>query len=241
MRTLNLIISALCVSAFLGCAPEPQTPRDTRFLNTQEKIALCISQNCETLNIDRGDMEDFSELAALTHVRALRMSWTDFDDLNDIAAMPQLEELHVSSTQLRDLNGLDAFPMLRVLHVQWNSELDDFSPIGGVTTLTELALGGNDVGDMAFVANLSNLDGLSLVNGTVSSFEALRSHPNLSRLDLEATDMPADISPLLSIPGLKMVSIRNVGHTAAQKAVFDELRAKGVVVEDIQDAVVVIC
>ena len=237
-----LFLSAIAVFALSACQKETvRTANEARIIETQSKIGDCADVRCETLNIDRGLLEDFSLVASLPHVTALRMSWTDFDDLADIQSMTQLRELHISSTEITSLEGIDTFQNLNILHVQWNREVQDFTPIGKLESLTELALGGNNVGDMEFVENLINLDGLSLVNGTVTSFEALRGHPNLSRLDLEMTVLPDDISPLLTIPNLKQVSIRAGGRSEVQNAILDQLRARGVEVEDILEAVVVIC
>lgn len=166
------------------------------------KLADCIATSCETLNIDRGDLANFSVVAEMGHVTALRMSWTDFDDLADIAPMRQLRELHISSTQVSDLSGLNAFQNLDILHLQWSRGVTDFSPLAGMTSVTELALGGNDVGEMAYVAALTNLDGLSLTSSKISSMTALIGHPSLTRLDIEMATLPEDISALLTGPNL---------------------------------------
>lgn len=242
MRTITkfcIIIGILIGIAGCNTAPDPEAQR---LLETREKITLCAAEQCETLNIDRGDLEDYTILNQLPHVTALRASWTDFDDLNDLSGMPQLRELHVSSTDVHNLQPLTLFPELEVLHIQWDSKITDFTPLGQATSLTELALGGMNLGDLSYLADLSSLDGLSLRSATLTSFEGLRGHPALTRLDLEYSNLSDDIDVLLTIPGLKQVSIiSDGGRTQAQQAVFDALRAKGVQVDDILDAVVVIC
>lgn len=241
LHSLTTSAAALAFLAACQSAPDAPVVQMTRIEHTQETIAACVAVSCARLNIDSGDLPDFAVIADLSHVTALRASWTDFDDLNDITAMTQLTELHLSSTQLTDLTGLSAFPNLDILHLQWNREVDDFLPIGGLTTLTELALGGNDVGDMPYVAELTNLDGLSLTSATVSSLTALIGHPTLTRLDLEMTKLPEDISALLTIPNLAVVSLTPSRLTDRQMVVVKELRAKGVQVDEIPEVVVVIC
>jgi len=234
---------AFAFGVLIGCQPATEEPtgQDARIAQTEAKVSNCAESRCTTLNIDRGALPDFAVLGGLDHMTALRASWTDFDDLADLALLTGLKELHVSSTQVADLSGLAAFPALEMLHVQWSRNITDFSPIGEVTTLTELALGGNDVGDMDFVANLTNLDGLSLTSATVSSMAALTGHPSLSRLDLEMATLPADIAALLTVPNLTVVSITPERMTEAQMIVVEALRAKGVRVDEIPEVVVVIC
>lgn len=243
MKYFSKLAYSLPLALLLACqntTTTPQTPYD-RIGVTENTIAECATTACKTLNLDSGDLPDFSVIATMDHVTALRMSWTDFDDLADIAAMQNLRELHISSTQISDLSGLSAFRQLDILHVQWSRNVTDFSPIGRVTTLTELALGGNDVGDMPYVAALTNLDGLSLTSSTVSDMGALANHPTLSRLDLEMATLPDDISALLSIPNLRLVSVTPERLTDEHMAVVQALRAKGVQVDEIAEAVVVIC
>lgn len=241
MRSVFCAIFA--AGLLIGCqtAPTEQSPSEQRLAQTQQTIAECRETACTALNIDRGALEDFALLSTLDHVTALRMSWTDFSDLSDIAPMTQLTELHISSTQVTDLSALTAFENLTLLHIQWSQNVTDFAPVGQLTTLTELALGGNDVGDMAFVSQLRNLDGLSLTSSKVSSMAALIGHPTLSRLDLEMTQLPDDISALLTIPNLQVVSITPERMSDAQMVVVNALRAKGVRVDEIPEVVVVIC
>ena len=244
LLTLRAALALIAFGILCACqstSPSQQSATERRIATTETEIATCITDTCERLNIDRGHLSDFSVLGDLTHVTALRMSWTDFADLNDITAMNQLRELHISSTQISDLSALSAFPDLDILHLQWSSQVEDFSPITQIPSLKELALGGNNMGDMAFVAQLRDLDGLSLIDGSVTSLEALRDHPTLSRLDVRGADLPDDFSALLTMPNLKMVSISVGSRTETQKQVIDELKARGVVVEEILDAVVVIC
>lgn len=238
--TLSLIAFGILCACQSTSGPE-LSATERRIATTETEIATCIAVTCDRLNIDRGHLSDFSVLGELTHVTALRMSWTDFSDLGDITAMSQLRELHISSTQISDLSGLSAFPDLDILHLQWSKNVEDFTPITKIPFLKELALGGNDMGDLAFIADLHDLDGLSLIDGSATSLEGLRNHPSLSRLDLGRTDLPDDFSALLTMPNLKMVSITAVVRTDAQKQVIDELKARGVVVDEIPDIVVTIC
>ncbi|MCF2871921.1 hypothetical protein L0664_12655 [Octadecabacter sp. G9-8] len=241
--SFRFLLPTTAIAFLIGCQPaiNAASPAEQRILATEAKLTDCIMERCKLLNIDRGDLDDFSMLADLDHVQALRMSWTDFLDLNDIAPMTQLRELHISSTQVSDLSGLAAFENLDILHLQWSTEASDLSPIGNLTPLTELALGGNSVGDMDFVASLINLDGLSLTSSKISSMAALIGHPSLSRLDLEMAQLPEDISALLTIPNLRVVSITPTRLTDRQMVVVDALRAKGVQVDEIPEVVVVIC
>jgi len=209
----------------------PQTTREQRLAISSQQILDCDASRCGLLNLDSMLVDDYTQIADMTHVTALMASFSDFDDLADIAPMGQLTELHVGQTLMTDLGGLSRFPNLTLLHVQDNNSVESFAPIGQLSKLEELAIGGNNLGDMDFLRDLSRLRSLSIVNARFTSLEALRGHPNLVELDLDENRVPDDISALLTIPNLERLTIELASLNQEQRAVVDQLEAKGVAID----------
>lgn len=239
----SFLISVTAVAVLGGCQMQdtgPQvTTREERLQIAQDVIQNCERSRCQLLNLDSKLVEDYAQVARLDHVTSLMASFSEFNDLGAIAPMTQLTELHIGYTQLVDISGLSAFPNLRLLHVQGNAQVSDFSVIGRMQTLEELAIGRNDLGNAGFLRNLRRLKSLSLDGADISSLEALRGHPTLEVLDLTNADLPADLSVLRSIANLREVSVAEWDLTPQQKAIMDALSAQGVNV--MYAPVVIVC
>lgn len=238
-----ILLSATAIALLTGCqmqAPEDDSSaRERRLINSQNIIQSCELSRCQLLNLDSQLVLDYAQIAGFSHVSELMASYSDFDDLDAIAPMTQLRELHIGSTRLTDLSGLSNFPNLRLLHVQSNFQVTDFSAIGRLSNLEELAVGVNDLGDARFLRNLRRLQTLSLEDADLTSLEALRNHPTLQDLDIIGATLPDDISVLTTIPNLRKISITDWSLSDAQKAVIAQLEARGVNVE--LQAVMIVC
>lgn len=232
-------LPALALLAACQMTTQPQiTTREDRIAVGLDVISACARTQCRRLNLDSQLIEDYAIITPLTHVTAFMASYSDFNDLAAISAMIQLRELHIGATQIDDLDGVSNFPDLTLLHAQQLNNVSDFSPVAQLTSLTELAIGGNDLGDMAFLRGMANLTDLNLDYAEIDSLDVLRRLPKLERLDLNEVTLPEDISTLLHIQNLKAVSVSEWFLTDTQIIVLDDLRARGVDVQ-IENAVIV--
>lgn len=239
LRTI-LLTTSFALLAACQMTDQPQvTTAEERLAMSQETINTCALTECGRLNLDGQLVADYGQVAEMSHVTAFMASYSNFNDLSDISSMSQLRELHIGATQISDLDGLRNFPNLTLLHLQWSNNVSDLTPIGQLTQLTELAIGGYDVGDMAFLQGLRNLKSLNLENTEVTSLRALRAHPSLEEIDLVEAQLPDDISALTTIPNLKVVSVTEWNLSDPQKAVIEQLRARGV--EIILEVAIVAC
>tara|TARA_R110000850_G_scaffold36863_1_gene97103 strand:+ start:112 stop:825 length:714 start_codon:yes stop_codon:yes gene_type:complete len=190
-------------------AEERQAERDAVALTRgNAALADCIVSQCEVLDIGGMRLEDYTAINALTHVKVLMASHTDFDDLGDISGMRQLTELHISNTKILDLTGLASFPHLSVLHFEYALPDVDISPIGRLTSLTELAIGGlSETSDLSFIRNLRRLENLVARWGLgTADISFLRRHPSLRIVEIDAR-LPEDQSALLTMPRLDAIRL----------------------------------
>ncbi len=242
LRLPALALSGLLLSA---CQMETGTPpisfeemQAARLAQSMAAVEACRASECGRLDLDSGLMEDYGVIADMTHVTALMMSFTDFETLGDIAAMTQLRELHIGVTRVSNIDGIGALSGLKLLHIQDNP-IDDYTPLAALRGLEELAMGNSEAGDLRYLSGLRRLRALNLDNAAIDSFEGLRGHPSLQTLDLVDAALPADLSPLLSIPNLREVTVSDFSLSPEQQAVIDQLAARGV--EIVAISVVVVC
>lgn len=232
------VFFGLPVGFLAGCVAQPSWQEQNQ-ANREAALATCIDTGCNVLDINGMAMEDYGQLALLTHVTDLMMSRTGLASLSDLATMDQLVGLHISGTDITSLEGIDSFPNLRLLHAQYLPGVD-LSPLARLNRLEELAVGGSDFLGLSFVAEMRGLERLNVVYGTrVQDLSPLANHPNLQRLDLDV-GCDVDLSPLLSIPNLAGIHLYTAcGVSEAQEAVLTALRDRDV--EVTQAAQVVVC
>ena len=239
---LRLIALPATLSLLMSCQMtdpgSPTTTREQRLVLGQTVIDDCVRSECGRLNLDSQLVEDYSQVAALTHVTSFMASYTDFSDLSDIAAMSQLRELHIGQSGVRDLSGLSSFPNLRLLHAQGLSDAT-YDEIAQLVQLEELAVGRASLTDLSFLTPLRRLKALNLDNATIGSFAGLAGHPSIERLSLNGAVLPDDISGLRSMRNLKQISVIPDNLSDDQRDVIDDLNARGVEVMFIVVAVVV--
>ena len=239
---LRFIALPAALSLLMSCqmtdTGSTTTTREDRLVLGQSVIDDCVRSECGRLNLDSQLVEDYTQVATLTHVTAFMSSYTDFSDLSDIAAMTQLRELHIGQTQVSDLSGLSNFPNLTLLHAQGLS-VESYAAIGQLRRLEELALGRADVGDLSFLRGLRNLKNLNLDNSEISSMAVLRNNASIERLDLVDATLPDDISALRSMRKLNTISISAWSLTEDHQAVIAALRSAGVTV--LVEAAIIVC
>lgn len=238
-RPFATIAAAYVASmTLISCVPEgPATTMPTGAERGAAIFAECVATQCKTLNLDGTSLEDYSTLGGLDHVTALMISYTDFGDLSDIAEMDQLTELHIGHTPLADLSGLSAFPNLRLLHAQYLREVSDYSAIGRLGGLEELVFGGRWVSDISFVSSLHSLRALDISYTTTTDLSPLSGLHSLEVVEIGEAPV-ADLSPLLDLPNLKQIGIALGGRSDALLAQIEELRDRGVEVNELNYIVV---
>lgn len=235
--------AGLSFGALVACMPVEEV-RDYSYGEGQ--LAACTATSCARLDLDRGALPDYTQLAALSHVTALMISHTDFANLADIAPMTQLTELHIGLTNATDLTGLSAFQNLALLHIQGVAP-ESWEPLAQLTGLRELAIGHRELTDLTFITASPQLRRLRIFSaGDGASFEGLGRHRGLREIELN-TDSFTDLSPLLNLPNLRTLSISVAQWDYARGLYADDqnadvirrLKARGVRV--IVDEIIVMC
>ena len=128
-----------------------------------------------------------------------------------VGEMATLTQLVARNANISDLTGLEHAHNLKQLDLgsEWvrdegyvnSNAVSNFSPILGLTNLTELNLGFNNITDISALASLTNLIELDLENNSVSDISAVARLTNLTSLFLGYNDI-TDISALADLTNL---------------------------------------
>ena len=124
----------------------------------------------------------------------------------------KVKELSTWDESIKSIDGLENFKNLTKLSVLY-SKISDFTPIAGLTKLTDLWLGDLmnsvdlslchlEISDLSFLTNLTKLEHLSLINCGVSNLEPLTKLPKLAWLEVSRNPLGKNIETVTKIENL---------------------------------------
>lgn len=140
----------------------------------------------------------------LTGLHFLYLGKGDYDDLSPIASLTHLETLVAFANNVRDIRPLEKMTMLDQLDLS-RTPVADLSPIAQLKNVTELSLDDTQVRDLTPLAGYAKLQTLSIKRTLVSDLSPLRDLKKLKRLSIGGTTI-SDTSALQTLVagGLKI-------------------------------------
>lgn len=179
----------------------------------------------ETFLSDHGEgITDLTGLECWTTLEYLRLGSATSEPLTDlgpIAGLVRLRELDASCSEVTDLSPLRRKPALRFATLENYSNcrsavpLSDLSPLGGLTSLERLWLGGRPLGSLEPLAGLGRLTDLVVVAADVADVSPLAELTSVERLVLSDNAI-TDLSLLGELPNL--FDLRLPGNAGLQLA-----------------------
>ncbi|WP_418750784.1 leucine-rich repeat domain-containing protein [Frisingicoccus sp.] len=109
---------------------------------------------------------------------------------------------------IEDISGLEYAVNLTELNLSGNAKLKNINALANLANLENLSLGSTSVSDIDALSGLTNLKQLNLAGTSVSDMEVLANFTNLRELSLNNTSV-SDISVLLKLPYLKRLVLDN--------------------------------
>lgn len=160
----------------------------------------------EELSLRDNHIQDAAPLENLVHLRDLDLSQNPIKngELFFLDNLTKLEELNLRETGVRDIAFLESMEMLTYLNLHSNPDIQDVSPIGGLTKLQTLIIPNVHLGEnIEVIGDLSALQRLNVRNTGIEDLSvlaalmeqgALQDH---NELDKEATvDLAENPIPL---------------------------------------------
>jgi internalin A len=122
--------------------------------------------------------------------------------------MLKLKSLEGNYRYISNLTGLEYALNLEQLSMHQN-DINDLSPIAGLTKLRELSIGYNYISDISMLPKLINLEVIAMYSNQVSDITPLADMNNLRLLELSCNPI-TDFSPIYNLKNLKHLSLSSI-------------------------------
>ena len=168
-------------------------------------VKLDISLKVGSSVIER----DLSPLAGCTALRNLWLKGSIVEDIEFVSGLLCLETLDVSQTGIDNIDCLTNLKSLRELCLNHNYEIEDITPISGLTSLERLGLSGNKIKDISPISKLVYLKDLDISKNRIEDITPLSTLTSLVVLIISDNELIQNLTPIAGIDTLKRVYITN--------------------------------
>ena len=208
-------------------------------IDEEREALLAQEENLKTLWISGDEVSDLSFLGQIPNLETLFLAGWDPDEIGPLPdSLPSLKSIIVVILEMEDLNSLGDQPHLEELtlfgcDLAEDSATLDLSALARHPKLETLCLRFCPAADLSALELLPHLNWLALPLSTTQEQleQVVRTHPDLSVLELIEPEGISDLTPLTELRNLKALL---VGSTAPPDPLFslDNLEYLAVVVEN---------
>ena len=184
--------------------------------------------NVDWLGLEENQITDVSALRGLTRLNGIGLEGNPISDISPLAGMLSLDGVGVMETNVTDFSSLADLP--RFVWIEWgnipatqlpnltgltrlrrlvirNTNISDISGLS-LTSLANLQLNNNLIGDVSVLSRFTALTELRLDNNIITDVSPLASLENLTQLNLENNAI-SDFSPLEELPDTTHVQMQD--------------------------------
>jgi internalin A len=135
-------------------------------------------KSLKTLTLSASSVTDFKGLSSCENLTDL--TFHDCEGLTEIKleGLPNLTNLAIETCdEVAAIHTTGEFPNLTTMYVDsgmWSDNLTDISPIGNLTNLTYLDIGGDSLTDVSVICNLQNIGHISIKGPNLKGFDYYR-------------------------------------------------------------------
>ena len=195
---------------------------DIRDVSPLAGLTLLMDISLSGNPLDMRTLHALSGLTTLTSsLEILTLNCTrGVPDFSALPVFPNLTSLHLTGWNLSDISGIADSGMtgITVLELSDNNlDGDDINDLQELTSLTELAMAGNNINDISGLSALTSLKNLYIADNDISDITVLSGLSELVNLDLYNNPVP-DISPLVGLTKLKALHVNADVDTSALPA-----------------------
>lgn len=168
---------------------------------------LSYAISLQSLVVERNKIINLAPVAALTELTVLHVDHNRVEDILPLKSLEKLVSLTLSNNPIADISPLEPLINLDLLEIS-GIPVDNLQPIRRALKLKKLIASHVKNFDGCVFAELKNITGLSLHYCQISDVSFVRNLTELVYIELDNNDIE-DAAPLLAIPGLHRVSLRN--------------------------------
>ena len=176
-----------------------------------------------------GQIKDITGLEHATQLTRLWLNNNQISDVRPLSGLTQLEALNIWNNQISDVRPLSGLTQLEALYLSDNP-ISNFQPLAGLTQLRHLGISvrrindlhrhvdltrleslalqgsGNQISDLDFLTNLTQLTNLDVKNAQIRDLRFLRGLSQLKRLGLRRNQI-SDLKPLTNLTQLRSLGL----------------------------------
>jgi len=207
----------------------------------QDAAPLAALSGLSELNLDHNQLSNAAALAGLTNLTSLQLLSNGLNDVSFVSGLKALRQLNLDNNNLADVRAVSGLSNLVYLSLE-NNRLTlggalaaNGTALGQLPNLATLNLGGNQIGDLGFLAGLrasNSLVNLSLAHNLITNSLGLESLSGLRGLDVGDNRL-TEVSVLTNLPRLAWVNLQwnflNT-NTSALAGLLQGLTQRGVAV-----------
>lgn len=117
-------------------------PLNGGMLNPENTVALKYCTDLKYLDIGHNDdLQDISFISYMPNLEVLIIMWGHITDISPIADCPKMEFLEIFTNNITDLTPLEDLKEIKHLNICNNPNMDDITPLYGLSTLERLWIG----------------------------------------------------------------------------------------------------
>ena len=161
----------------------------------------------EALNIWNNQISDVRPLSGLTQLEALYLSDNPISNFQPLAGLTQLRHLGISVRRINDLHRHVDLTRLESLALQGSgNQISDLDFLTNLTQLTNLDVNNAQIRDLRFLRGLSQLKRLGLRGNQISNLQSLSDLTQLESLFLLGNEI-SDLKPLTNLTQLRLLNL----------------------------------
>jgi internalin A len=147
------------------------------------------------LELDRSPIENLNELACLTELISLNISFSKITNISPLKNLKNLQELSLGGNSITDISPLSDLTTIIELRLDDNM-IADISPLTKLFNLETFSASRNSIVDISPISNFKKLTSLGLDDNEIDNVHALSKLVNLTDIDLRNNTIQ-DIRPLM--------------------------------------------
>lgn len=190
-------------------------------LEAYQEVNNLMAANDERLK--NGGVVSLKDLAQLKNLRVVNIAYQNISDPSPLSELEKLEQVDLKHNPIEELSSLAGLVSLKELYL-FDTRISDLSPLAGCPQLESLDVGKTLVTSVDTQKDLAHLVTLNAAGTAIDSLNGIEKFNSLQNLVL-GNVLDGDLSPLLSLPQLKTITLsenlRQAAETSLPQAPFE--------------------
>ena len=156
-------------------------------------------------SVKNGGLRSLNDITKLKNLSTLCVALEDIEDITPLSEAPALEYVDLRHNPLEDVSPLSAAKTLRNLCL-FGTRVSDLSALAACPFLENVDVGKTHVTSMTAFSGMENLKFLFMMGVPLESLAGVEQYDELEQIGISSVG-DGDLSPLKSLPRLKVVSL----------------------------------